>query len=394
MGELSIIIPVYNAEEFLGKCLDSIVSQTLQDIEIICVNDGSTDNSLDVCNSYANADDRIKVINKVNGGSLSARKAGVSAATGDYIGFVDADDWVESDMYERLMNEATLYTADVVSCGYYLEENNSRRIVRDADEKKVIRDTEEREAFLEGALATGFDWVGNRNITPSVCNKVFRKSLLSHVYSKLNERILLEEDTVTVSAAVLDAECIVLIPDALYHYKIYMSSKSHRLNRDILQSYVHVFDELYCISKEHDGILDDQIPYFSLTAIRTAIEVGFGVKSGKQYMFPFGEIAPGSSIIIYGAGLVGRCYYNEVELVNYASQICITDSNPDNWTGVVVSPDDAFSRDYDIVLIAVENESTAKSIKSSLIERGVPEKKMFWEMPKIIKDTYSFYVRH
>ena len=252
---------------------------------------------------------------------------------------------------------------------------------------------EEKEVFLKGALATGFDWVSNRNITPSVCNKVFKKSLLSQVYSKIDERIVLEEDTVTMSAAVLDADCVVLIPDALYHYKIYMSSKSHRLNRNIVQSYARVFNELYRISSEHNGIFEDQIPYFSLTAMRLALEVGFGVESGKLYLFPFDKIRQGCKVIIYGAGQVGRSYYDEVSPLDYLSEAYITDSNLDNWKGDVISPDEAFSHDYDVVLIAVENESTAGKIKADLASKGIPESKLLWQKPVVLKDSYSFRAR-
>ncbi len=392
MSKLSIIIPIYNAEKFIPKCLDSVLGQTINEFELICVNDGSTDASLDVIKKYAGKDERIRIIDKKNGGSLSARKEGVRIATGDYIGFVDADDWIEADMYECLMNAASTHSADIVSCGYYLEEANSKRIVYEVKEKEIIEDPNNREIFFEGFLATGFDWVTNRNITPSLCNKVFRKSILESVYSEIDERIILEEDTVTMASAVLNSKCLVLIPEILYHYKIYASSKSHRLNKNIMQSYAYVFNELNRISEEHDGILDNQIPYFSLSGIRTALEVGFGVESGKQYMFPFDKIKQGRKIIIYGAGQVGRNYYNEVSSINYASEVYLADSNPENWSEIVLSPDEVFKRKYDIVLIAVENESTAEKIRESIINRGVEDSKIFWQKPVVLKDTYSFRV--
>ena len=95
MNKVSIIVPVYNIEKYLAKCLDSLINQTLEDIEIICVNDGSTDNSAEILNEYAQKDCRIKIINQDNAGLSAARNTGINAANGEYIGYVDSDDWID-----------------------------------------------------------------------------------------------------------------------------------------------------------------------------------------------------------------------------------------------------------------------------------------------------------
>lgn len=97
---ISIIVPVYNVEKYLERCIESIVNQTYKDIEIILVDDGSPDNCPVICDRYAEKDNRIKVIHKQNGGLINARKSGLEIAQGDYIGFVDSDDWIEPEMYE------------------------------------------------------------------------------------------------------------------------------------------------------------------------------------------------------------------------------------------------------------------------------------------------------
>lgn len=117
MAKVSIIIPVYKVEEYLHQCLDSVVGQTLRDIEIICVNDGSPDNCDKILQEYAAADDRIKIINQENAGLAAARNTGLPAATGEYVGFLDSDDWVSLDFYERLYNIAKHYDADVAGGG-------------------------------------------------------------------------------------------------------------------------------------------------------------------------------------------------------------------------------------------------------------------------------------
>ena len=114
MAKISIIIPVYNVKKFLNKCLKSIVNQTFTDLEIICINDGSTDKSLSILNSFAQKDNRIIVINQSNQGQSCARNAGLAIATGEYTGFVDSDDWIDLDFYEKLYTAAEKYNADIV----------------------------------------------------------------------------------------------------------------------------------------------------------------------------------------------------------------------------------------------------------------------------------------
>ena len=118
MLKVSVIVPVYNVEKYLPDCLDSLCNQTLKDIEIICVNDGSTDGSLNILSEYSNLDSRIKVIDKVNEGAAAARNAGMETAAGEYIGFVDSDDWVDADFYEKLYLEASSKNADIARAPY------------------------------------------------------------------------------------------------------------------------------------------------------------------------------------------------------------------------------------------------------------------------------------
>lgn len=110
--KISIIVPVYNVEQYLERCLDSLINQTLDDIEIICINDGSTDNSLQILENFKQKDNRIKIITQENAGLSQTRNNGIKIATGEYIGFVDSDDWVSLDFYENLYNAATKYNCD------------------------------------------------------------------------------------------------------------------------------------------------------------------------------------------------------------------------------------------------------------------------------------------
>lgn len=118
MVKISVVVPVYNVGVYLEKCLDSLLAQTLDDIEILCINDGSTDNSLEILQKYAQKDERIKIFDKENEGQGVGRNIGIKNATGEFIAFVDPDDWVELDMYEKMYTQAKNLDSQVVFCDY------------------------------------------------------------------------------------------------------------------------------------------------------------------------------------------------------------------------------------------------------------------------------------
>ena len=124
---VSVIVPVYNNEAYLPQCLDSIVTQTLSDIEIILVNDGSTDQAGEICKEYAAGDSRIRFLDQENRGPSSARNAGLEVAKGEHIGFVDSDDWIEPHMYERLVQIATEHDCDIVWANVYRNESEKQQ---------------------------------------------------------------------------------------------------------------------------------------------------------------------------------------------------------------------------------------------------------------------------
>lgn len=119
MKKISVIVPVYNVEKYLSQCLDSIIHQTYKNLEIILVDDGSTDSSGLICDNYSQKDKRIKIIHKCQGGLSDARNAGLKIATGEYISFIDSDDFIDKNMYSILINNTQKYNSDIVWFNYY-----------------------------------------------------------------------------------------------------------------------------------------------------------------------------------------------------------------------------------------------------------------------------------
>lgn len=205
MIKLSIIVPVYNAEEFLENCLISLHNQTIKDIEIILVDDGSTDKSLEICNSFAMLDARIKVLEQENSGQSVARNRALEMASGEFITFTDSDDWVDEDFYEKLLDAAIRYKADI-ACGSVIREKKSAGKIRiNYNEERVYIKAQEK-----------IDAAG----VPNMCyvwNKVYRAEFLKSMNLRFVNGMVFE-DTDFVTRAVYFSNKIVTVPNTYYHY--------------------------------------------------------------------------------------------------------------------------------------------------------------------------------
>ena len=224
-NKISVIVPAYNIASDLPRCLDSLLSQTYQNLEIIVVNDGSKDNTANVINAYAARDNRIKAIHKENGGVTSARLRGVAEATGEYIGFVDGDDDIAPDMYAKLMENATAYGADISHCGYQMVfpggkidyYYNTGRLV-EQDNTKGLWDLIEAD-FVEPAL-----W-----------NKLYRRKLFTGLSNWMDMSIRSNEDFLMNFYLFRQAEKSVFEDICPYHYMLRAGSattsklNAHRL---------------------------------------------------------------------------------------------------------------------------------------------------------------------
>lgn len=205
MSLISIVVPVYNAETYLSRCIDSILSQTYKNLEIILIDDGSTDSSQEICRIYRNKDNRVKVIHQKNKGVSAARNRGLFHAAGDYLGFVDADDWIEPDMYRTLYELINVYNSDIAICGHSIIYPTYKKI-SDCSDRIVELGREEflKEVFV-GSLK-GFIW-----------NKFFKKNLFKRLM--FPEDIHYGEDMYIISEILLkDGIKSVYSSKPLYNY--------------------------------------------------------------------------------------------------------------------------------------------------------------------------------
>lgn len=225
MEKISIIIPAYNSGQWLPRCLDSLLVQTYQNLELIVVNDGSTDNTRVVLADYEARYPNIKVIHKENGGDLEARMTGVQYASGEWIGFTDSDDEVEPDMYERLYHNACKYNAQISHCGFKVIYSDGR--VRYLNNTGLLR-VQDRNTALR-------DLLEDKIVENGLPNKMFRRELFEGLWEKMNLCLRNNSDMLMNFYLFEKAERAVYEDVCPYHYLIRQGSTSRRkLNRHII----------------------------------------------------------------------------------------------------------------------------------------------------------------
>lgn len=391
--KVSIIIPVYNVERFLRKCLESVKNQTLHEIEIICVDDGSTDESFAIIKEYMEADHRFKVIQKENGGLVSARKAGVRLAMGQYTGYVDSDDWIDPDMYHVLYDIAKKNQADLVSSGYYFEGNYITEHY-DGVQEGLYKE-EDMEYLRENAIYNlEIEDVGLRG---SLCCKLFRTDLLKKVQEGISDRLSFSEDKMCVLSYILQCSRAYVLKRAFYHYIIHPASMVHRAAPDYLSKVNAVYQHLVRLY-DH--------PYFTISMrlqaelyITELLYKGINSRLGFEnrnlfWLDPYyqEDIPAGTKIVLYGGGDLGDAYRRQILARKDLELVGCVDfayQNIKQADFVVHNPDQLMKWEYDLLLITVKNCEKASDIKKSLKKMGVADKKIRWYEQKEIFWKYA-----
>lgn len=239
---ISVVIPVYNVEQYIHQCIDSVIEQTYKNIEIIIVDDGSEDRSGKICDEYAKKDERIKVIHQNNRGLSGARTAGQEIAQGKYITFIDSDDWIDIDMLEILYKAINKYNGDISCIGFFAfyEDGIFEKITK-VREVKILNNVEALECYL-------FD----EYITPCVWGKLWKRKLWKEI--RCPEGKLFEDQYTTYK--LLDmADKIILIPRAKYYYRKRANSIGHmEFNKRTYDLYYGVQEEYTYITQKYPQI--------------------------------------------------------------------------------------------------------------------------------------------
>lgn len=219
MKKVSIIVPVYNMEKYLNKCMDSLVNQTLDDIEIIAINDGSKDASLNMLKEYERKySDKVKIINQENQGISVTRNNGIEIARGKYIAFLDSDDYVTYDMYEKMYNKLEETNADIVVCDYehFITDNKTFKYIN------VVENIHKDNLYDDPSIINSIDY--------GPCNKLFRRELFRDIRFLKNIKY---EDLNAILKAFLTASKITTIDESLYMYRINETGETRTINKKV-----------------------------------------------------------------------------------------------------------------------------------------------------------------
>ena len=263
MKKISVVIPVYNVEKYLLECLDSVINQTYKDLQIILVDDGSTDFSGKICDVYAEKDNRITVVHQKNAGAGAAKNTGLELIDGEYFSIIDSDDYIELDMYEKMVNSLEKYNADIVQCLFrnvFVNDSFDRKYKIKGNYPKVL--TSKR--FLKEYL---YDWK-----YAIYSNKLFKSTLLKENRFPIGRKI---DDEFFTYKLVCNAKKVVNIDNILYNYRMRKTSVMNENNSDrliydridcFIERYNYVSDIYPSLKKKYNLKLYDDLLYFKDSA--------------------------------------------------------------------------------------------------------------------------------
>lgn len=379
MGDLiSVIVPIYNVEQYLPKCIDSIISQTYNNIEIILVDDGSTDRSSQICDEYAKNNSKIVAIHKENGGADSARKAAIKIAKGEYIAYVDGDDWIEPQMFERLYCFAKKYNAKIVESGI-IDTSSSYCVKRISPFDEGLYVEKAFETIIEPNIIY-FPPFFKHGIFASLCNKLYKKNIIEKYQMLPDHSDNIFDDVMVSIPCVAEAKSIYITHECFYHYRVRNDSVKHSYRPNFASRIISCYKEWmdrfqYCKKK---SIIQQQLDYYLMYILLSKCPGVFDQKESDKVLIPFGGISKNSKVIVHGAGAAG------IQLAKYISEVF--DNNFLLWTDKnynylckelnVNDPMKILNLDFDYVIIGILWYDIACSAKSDLIEIGIPEKKI------------------
>lgn len=373
--KLSIIIPVYNTEKYLCKCMDSVVKQTLKEIEIICVDDGSADGSAQILDRYVESDNRIKVIHQKNKGLINARKTGIKYSSGNFIGFVDSDDWIESDYFEKMVMLQEKSQADIIAAGFFYDLANDSKIVKNDIATGVYSPCDIINKLLYGGKFYQF------GLQPNLWTKIIRRSMLIEAYKHIDERIRFGEDAAAVYSVVSASKTICISDICDYHYIQRQGSDCKTYSSDELERIDLLID---CLSDafKKQNVYEKMLPQLDIYKKWLVFMRNMSAFDKSTILTPYGGIPENSRVIIYGAGTVGQNIYAYLSKAKSIDILLWADKNYNNYIekGMNVKSPDEINKisAFDYILIANNSENIAEEIREYLTQLNIPDKKIKW----------------
>lgn len=381
---ISVIIPIYNVEQYLRQCIESVCNQTFQDLEIILVDDGSTDRSGEICDEFAGKDKRIVVIHKQNRGLVSARQAGVKAALGELIGWVDGDDWVEPDYFYQMYLAQKKSGADIITAGLFNDIDTSSQVILD----NIPSGTYSSKMLLPQLLCSGkfFEY----GLQPTLVTKLIRREILNKTQMMVDCRICIGEDAAVFYPSALEAERITVTDICGYHYRQHPKSLTHSKlenEQESLQLLIDYLANIFISQKAGELMLPQLNQYKKYLYSMRCISF---FDQEQEILSPYGGISLGCRVVIYGAGILGQQIYRYLTDSGSAEVLLWVDRNAEYYQriGMKVYPPEQVTRlngQFDYILIANTRETVAEEIRRYLLAIHILASKIRWFSEKFIE---------
>ena len=382
--KVSVIVPVYNVGLYVAQCIESICNQTYKEMEIILVDDGSTDNSGLICDKMAQTDSRIQVIHKENGGLVSARKTGINMAQGEWILNVDGDDWIEPNMVETLVKRSVETSAEIVQCGFLLEESGLAVDKRKFEKYSLkLDDVYRKKLYVEWMK---FDYT---YLDSQIFNKLFKRELFVDCYNCLDNETNLGEDQFAFVYYLKVCNTISSVSDLLYHYRIRRDSLSHESDK-----VVYILKEDDFIRKMSLLLAEQLADKFQVKEeIREWVidkklnDLSYLVQDEQSILYPrfaFNNLENyyDKRVVIYGAGAVGRELVLKLMQFAEINVVAWLDKNPSKCNCDFIEIQDSkelANLKYDLVIVAVRKKEMFEEIQEELLTLGVKKNQIIWQ---------------
>ena len=391
---ISIVVSIYNEWEYLDKCIDSIVNQTYKNIEIILVDDGSTDCCGEICDKYAEQDSRIIVIHKPNGGLVSARKAGTKEATGDYIINVDGDDWIEKERIQNLVKGIEQYHADIIYMdGYVREYPDNQVMVKGNLRRGFYTKQQVQEEILMKLASTNHFY--EKNIEMFMWLWAFKRELIKEKQPLIDERISMGEDLACVCECLASTNSVSVIEGGSYHYtqgRVEAISYSNNLSSIRLEALWNQLKQ-FC-KKEYVSPSVYQMMVVIMNQAVAITDFSLFFKNNCEYLYPYSKVKKNSNLVIYGAGIFGyKIMLALSDNDQYHVAAWVDKSNKRVTMGqYTISQVEILNQlDYDYIVVAILNYNVALGAVKELQKMGISEDKIAVMDADVISEDFLIF---
>lgn len=384
---ISVIVPVYNCEKYLSRCLDSVIGQKYGKIEIILINDGSSDRTAEICKEYAGKDARIVYIEQSNHGVAYTRKKAIDLASGQYIGFVDADDFIDETMYAQMISH--MKSAQLVTSGYFYQ----KKQIFDALPEGLYEGDAGKAYLYENMILVGN--TGKIGITTNLWSKLFLASKLKKAAAESVQDLFMGEDADLLFRYILMCDAVSISGICSYHHELNEASIMNTVNHDYLRNVDCLYRSLaeeFEKSAYREKLLPKWNRWIWMMLQNAPQFMGWQFESHTErirYISPYMNLLPKKRVVLYGAGAVGKDFYRlhqksgDMEIVLWVDR---------NWedlqkAGLTVSSTERIQDvDFDYILLAVKEKEMADAIGGQLRRQGISDSQILWKKPVQMDD--------